>query len=87
MGEGGGGIDYETRGGGGWREIKGEEGWDGNGGAPCSALLRGTHSSRGAAARVAREFGMLGAHGGDDDAEIRNIIENTIQCQDFPLTC
>ena len=42
MGEGGGGTDYETRGGGGGREIEGEEGWDGNGGAPCSARAAST---------------------------------------------
>ncbi len=34
---GGGGRDYEMQGGGGGHKIGGEEGWDGNGGAPCSA--------------------------------------------------
>ncbi len=43
-------MDYETRGGGGGREIEGEEGWDGDAGAPCLALSGGTCSWRGAAA-------------------------------------
>jgi hypothetical protein len=40
-----------------------------------------------AAARDTREFGMRGARGGNGYASIQNIIENIIQCQDFPLTC
>jgi hypothetical protein len=47
---------------------------------------RGRQEER-AAARDAREFEMRGARGGDDYASIRNIAENIIQCQDFPLTC
>jgi hypothetical protein len=39
------------------------------------------------AAQDAQEFGMQGARGGDNYASIRNILENIIQCQDFPLTC
>jgi hypothetical protein len=50
MGKGGGGTDYETQGRGGGREIGGEEGWDGDGGAPCSESSGGTRSWRGAAA-------------------------------------
>jgi hypothetical protein len=49
MGEGVGGMDYETQGGGGGRKIKGEEGWDSNGGAPCLVLSGGTCSCRGVA--------------------------------------
>ncbi len=37
MGEGAGGTEYETRGGGGGRVIEGEEGWDSEWGAPCSS--------------------------------------------------
>jgi hypothetical protein len=37
MGEGGGGTEYETQGGGGGRKIEGEEGWGSNGGAPCTS--------------------------------------------------
>ncbi len=37
-------MDYEMRGGGGGRDIEGEEGWDGDGGAPCSASSGGSHS-------------------------------------------
>ena len=37
-----------VKGGGGWRKIDKKEGWDSNGGAPCLALLGGTHSWRGA---------------------------------------
>ncbi len=40
-----------------------------------------------AAAQDAREFGTRGACWGDNYASIRNIVENIIQCQDFPLTC
>jgi hypothetical protein len=87
MGEGGEGRDYETQGGGGWRKIDKKEGWDSNGGAPCLALLGGTHSWRKMAVQDTRDFGTWGARRGDDDASIRNIVENTIQCQDFPLTC
>jgi hypothetical protein len=46
MGKGQGG-DY---GGGGGREIKREEGWDGNGEAPCLVLSGGTCSCRGVTA-------------------------------------
>jgi hypothetical protein len=87
MGKGGRGTDYETQGGGGGHKIEGEEGWDGNGGAPCLVSLGGSHYWRGAAAQDAREFRMLVACGGVDDAGIQNIVKNTIQCQDFPLTC
>jgi hypothetical protein len=42
MGEGGGGTDYETQGGGGGCKIEGEEGWASNGGAPCLARAAST---------------------------------------------
>jgi hypothetical protein len=43
IGEGGRGTDYETQGGcGGGRKIKVEEGWDSDGGAPCSARAAST---------------------------------------------
>jgi hypothetical protein len=34
-----------------------------------------------------QEFRTQGACGGDNDAGIQNIVDNIIQCQDFPLTC
>jgi hypothetical protein len=40
-----------------------------------------------AATQDAQEFRTRGACGGDDYASIRNIFENIIPCQDFPLTC
>ena len=43
MGKGRGETDYEMQGGGGGgHEIKGEEGWDGDGGAPCLARAAST---------------------------------------------
>jgi hypothetical protein len=111
MGEGGGGTDYETRGGGGGgHEIEGEEGWDGDGGSPCLARAASTDEEltdrqRGAgrdekerdnaevrggrSLRDVGEFRSRGARRGNDDTGIRNlfIVENIIQCQDFPLVC
>ncbi len=72
MGEEGGGTDYEMQGGGGGGNIKGEEGWDGNGGAPCSALSRGSHSWRRGAAQDMQKFRTRGERGGDNDAGIQN---------------
>jgi hypothetical protein len=48
---------------GGGREYEGEEGWDRDGGAPCSVSSGGTRSWRGAVARDARVFGTHGDAG------------------------
>jgi hypothetical protein len=74
MGEGGGGTDYETQGGGGGREIKGKEGWDGNGGAPCLVSLGGTCSWRWA---VAREVHGNLEHGGHAGMRIMPAFETS----------
>jgi hypothetical protein len=75
MGKGGGGMD-ETRGVGGGRKIKGEEGRGWQWGALCSVLSGGTRSWRGAA--VDRNCGGgsgVGEGGGTDEklADLANV--------------
>ncbi len=72
MGRGGGGTD-ETRGVGGGREIKGEEGRGCRWGASCSALWGGTRSWRGVAGDPYRGGDNGDGEGGSMDKKLADL--------------
>jgi hypothetical protein len=73
MGKGGIGTN-ETRGVGGGREIKEEEGWGWQRGASCLVSLGGTHSWRGAAGNQDRGSGKDVGEGGGTDEKLADLV-------------